>query len=147
MKNSFGIPDIDLEILHYIAHIKKAIDCTVMSSIGMDDLTQAQVELLARLHYGDVNTSTELASCLQVSKANLTGLISRLEKKELLKRATSKEDSRSKIIELTPKGKKLIEKVIPKMFQYFSKFMEEIPNEEKKIMEKNLHFILNKINK
>lgn len=144
-KNLFGISDLDLEIIHCIFHIKKALENQMNRDVETHELSNSQIELLASTAYGDVCTSTELASKLCVSKANLTGLIARLEEKGLLKRDINEDDARSKLITVTAKGQKLVDQIVPNFIKFLSKTLENIPAKEKKSLEKNLKLIMTSI--
>lgn len=146
-KNPFGISDVDLEIIHYIFHIKKALENQMNRDVETYKLSNSQIELLACATYGDFQTSTELAQKLCMSKANLTGLITRLEEKGLIKREISEEDARSKLITVTPRGQKLINEIVPEFMNLFSKILEDIPSKEKQSLEKNLKMILSSLEK
>ncbi|PHR83031.1 MAG: transcriptional regulator [Colwellia sp.] len=50
---------------------------------------------------------SDLAAFLMVSRQNLTGLLSRLESRNLIERTVSSEDSRRRLIRLTEAGQKL----------------------------------------
>src|SRR5690606_19495260 len=89
-KNPFGISDIDLEIIHCIFHIKKALEIHMNKNVETYKLSSSQIELLACSAYTEDNTSTDIAQKMCVSKANLTGLVSRLEEKKLIKREVNK---------------------------------------------------------
>ncbi len=56
---------------------------------------------------------SELCAYLMVSRQNMTGLLSRLEERDVVSRAIDPEDQRSRRITLTPKGKELWAVITP----------------------------------
>ncbi len=60
---------------------------------------------------------SQLGELLLVSKANITGLIDNLERKQLVKRVDAAYDRRVKLAQLTAKGAKLMVRIIPGHFQ------------------------------
>ncbi len=143
--NTYGVPDIDLEIVHCIHHIRKALDAYKALDVAQHGLSTAQVEILANILIDGSGTSSVLSKRLKVSKANLTGMIKRLEEKKLVKRSESKEDGRLKIIELTNKGEKLINTAIPNFILMMSQVLSSVPDNEKRSLASNLTIILDSI--
>ena len=71
------------------------------------DVTPIQYSLLKCLWDNDMQTPTILAQALQMDTSTVTGLIERLERKNLVTREYSMEDRRSICVRLTPEGKSL----------------------------------------
>ena len=79
------------------------------------ELTDVQFHLMMLLahHGGDEGLSqARLSEMMMVNRANVTGLIDRLEKIGMLRRTAAK-DRRYNIIQLTKKGRKLLNKADP----------------------------------
>lgn len=75
-------------------------------------LTQPQYNVLRILYgEGDRLPSLEIASRMITVVPAITGLIDKLEKKELVKRERSEEDRRVWYVKLTKKGEKLIDEM------------------------------------
>ena len=82
-------------------------------------LTVASFNLLMLLKHGkDPDSLTQQAAGerLVVSPSDMTGLIDRLERKGIVRRAPGK-DRRSKRLQITPKGSQLLDKVWPSHLQ------------------------------
>ena len=78
-------------------------------------LSAASFNLLMLLKHGQdpaTFTQQEIGSRLVVSPSDMTGLIDRLEKRQLVRRAPGR-DRRSKLLRITPKGSKLLDEVWP----------------------------------
>ena len=71
------------------------------------DVTPIQYSLLKCLWDNDMQTPTMLAQALQMDASTVTGLIERLERKNLVAREYSVEDRRSISIRLTSEGRSL----------------------------------------
>ena len=76
-------------------------------------LSPASFNLLMLLERGRAAmTQRELGERLVVSPSDMTGLVDRLERKGLVRR-TPGQDRRAKILQITPRGSALVEKVWP----------------------------------
>lgn len=84
-------------------------------SIDRWNLTLPQFDVLAELARADDRgfTFIELSRLLLVTSGNLTGIVDRLERDQLVRREPAIEDRRVIRIRLTPKGRRLTEKMLP----------------------------------
>ena len=79
------------------------------------DITPSQYALLSCLWAQDGRTPSQLAQAMHLDTSSITGILSRLEKKDLIDRVYSQEDRRSVSIHLREEGKALwvqVDKVI-----------------------------------
>ena len=60
---------------------------------------------------GQPRTMSEVANALQCDNSNVTGIVDSLEQKGLVLRRPSEEDRRVKLIELTPEGREVHERL------------------------------------
>ncbi len=93
-----------------VAMKKKAID-----SLKPFGVTDVQLNLLMMLrHQGGTEglSQARLGKLMVVGRANVTGLVDRLERDGLIRR-TETDDRRCNIIQLTDKGRKLLDKIEP----------------------------------
>ena len=74
----------------------------------------------------------ELSERLVVTKSNVVGLIDRMEKQDLVKRNPHPTDRRFNQVVITPKGKKLLEKVEEHYYQEVNSIMTGLATSEKK---------------
>lgn len=78
------------------------------------ECTMPQFDVLAQLaRTEDGLTFSALSERLLVTAGNLTGIVDRLEKLELVRRETNPRDRRQIFIRLTPRGREYCAKVIP----------------------------------
>tara|TARA_Y100000766_G_C18345801_1_gene337034 strand:- start:190 stop:501 length:312 start_codon:yes stop_codon:yes gene_type:complete len=80
--------------------------------------------------------SSDLAQQLQVTKANMTGMISRLEKNGFVQRKECEDDYRVKLLSLTEKGKDFIKSKRPEFFDFVRDPFSSV--NDAKIIEANL---------
>lgn len=82
--------------------LKRCVDI----SLQEDDLTHVQAHLLRILHSAEDQTMTfkELESQLAIAQSTVVGLVTRLEKKELVESFRDDRDKRVKRLRLTEKG-------------------------------------------
>ncbi len=95
-------------------------------------ITDAQFNILMVLKYnGGVQVSQQdLSARLVVHKSNVVGLLDRLESSGLLSRKSDARDRRLNQIVLTPKGKKLVERVEGAYFDEIDRLMSALSAEE-----------------
>ena len=78
------------------------------------NITPQQWAVLAALHEaGEPTTLAAIARTLLVSKQNMTGMISRLEQLSLVERNENPDDLRSARVQLTRRGRGVVEKLRP----------------------------------
>ncbi|MCL7749386.1 MarR family winged helix-turn-helix transcriptional regulator [Halalkalibacter alkaliphilus] len=92
-------------------------------------LTIAQFDLLAQVGALQPISQQELADKLLVSKGNITQMLAKMEKLELILR---KQEWRTKRISLTTKGQRLYEEVIPLQESFQAAQFEKLDRTEKK---------------
>lgn len=85
-------------------------------SIEQWNLTLPQFDVLAELARTDDRgfTFIELSRLLLVTSGNLTGIVDRLERDQLVRREPAPDDRRVIRVKLTAKGRKLNEEMLPK---------------------------------
>jgi DNA-binding MarR family transcriptional regulator len=79
--------------------------------LGRVDLTLPQYTLLYQLMLLGAVSMTEISDRLEITKPAVTNLVDRLEEKKFLKRVPHTEDRRVILLEILPKGKKVITEI------------------------------------
>jgi DNA-binding MarR family transcriptional regulator len=87
-------------------------------------------------------TPAELADAAGVTRATMTGLIDTLERDGLAKRVRDANDRRMMSVNLTPKGRKLLEKILPIHFRDMAETMSPLTEIERKTLVRLLNKIL-----
>ena len=73
----------------------------------------------------------KMSEAKDVTPANITGKVDRLEEKKLVQRKSGKEDRRATIIEITPDGKAIYEKLGRKEHDMIQKSMSQFTKDER----------------
>jgi MarR family transcriptional regulator, organic hydroperoxide resistance regulator len=93
-----------LQLLWAIAHGLASISKRMRATVGVTGPQRLVIRLIGR--YGKAAPG-DLADVLHVHPSSLTGVLKRLEKAQLIKRATDPTDGRRAILTLTPRGQAL----------------------------------------
>ncbi|WKS95400.1 MarR family winged helix-turn-helix transcriptional regulator [Riemerella columbina] len=93
-------------------------------------LTREQWSVLAVLWKSDGCSQQHIADATFRDKPSITRLIDNLEKEQLVERHNAPNDRRLNLIFLTPKGKKMEQKVLKVVNDTISKATENLSNEE-----------------
>lgn len=116
---------IEHEALLNLYYTSICIKKHAMDFFSSYELTDVQFNLMMMIKYhgGDEGLSqARLSEMMMVNRANVTGLIDRLEKIGMVKR-TAAEDRRYNMIQLTSKGRKLLDKANPSYDKEVQKVM------------------------
>jgi DNA-binding MarR family transcriptional regulator len=111
-KDFFSLEHEALLNIYYTSVCIKKRASEYFSAFGLTDV-QFNLMMMLKHHGGaDGLSQARLSEMMMVNRANVTGLIDRLEKAGMVKR-TAAEDRRYNMIQLTTKGTKLLEKADP----------------------------------
>jgi DNA-binding MarR family transcriptional regulator len=136
LKKDFASPAHEaLLSIYYTASImKKRAD----EFFGQFGLTDVQFNLMNLLYYesGKVGglSQAQISDMMLVNRANITSLVDRMEKAELVSRTAHATDRRYNIIKLTAKGKNLYTKVEPHYLKQVESAMASLDAAELKRM-------------
>jgi MarR family 2-MHQ and catechol resistance regulon transcriptional repressor len=104
----------------YFAFVRK--DDRHIRSLG---LTSPQFDVIATLGDTQGMPCRELSEKTLVTKGTLTGVLDRLEARGEIERVPSKDDRRSTIVRLTPKGERLFRRVFPAHIYYMKPYFKQ----------------------
>jgi DNA-binding MarR family transcriptional regulator len=119
VKKDFASPAHEalLSIYYTASLMKKRAD----EFFGQFSLTDVQFNLMNLLYYESGKegglSQAQISDMMLVNRANITSLVDRMEKAELVTRTAHANDRRYNIIKLTSKGKSLYTKVEPHYFE------------------------------
>ena len=108
-------PDLDpapLGIVGRVIVLAQHLEKSVAVALSEHGITLGQFDILATLRrHGPKGgmTPTQLLGCVMLSSGGMTSRLDTLERSEWIVRCPDPNDRRGVIIELTPKGKKLID--------------------------------------
>lgn len=116
-------------LIHDASRLRRTVFDQRLKSMG---ITRSQWWVLSNLsrHDGDGFAQIELARLLDVGKVTLGGLVERLEDNGLVVRVADKEDRRSKRVQMSRKGKALLNKIEVIAIEVNHEIMEGITAEE-----------------
>ncbi|WP_088889928.1 MarR family winged helix-turn-helix transcriptional regulator [Leptolyngbya ohadii] len=98
------------------------------------DLTPAQFDVIATLGNTQGLTMGELGEKTLITKGTLTGVIDRLEKKQIVQRQVLLDDRRSVVVKLTSTGEKLFEQVFPAHIAHLQERFEQLETSELELL-------------
>ncbi len=90
------------------------------------DLTTAQADVIFTLGNTNGRTFKEIGERTLITKGTLTGVIDRLEQKDLVKRVTCTDDRRCVLVSLTAKGKRRFGKEFPRQIAYLKERFDRL---------------------
>ena len=102
------------------------------------DLTREQLHLLNNLDRQKGRTQSEIGGLIEKSPANMTRILDRLEKKNLIVRRDNPEDRRSQLVHLTIEGAELNTEMSRLIKALSSRIEENIDKEDRAVVVKVL---------
>jgi DNA-binding MarR family transcriptional regulator len=122
-------------ILTFIMLLKVAgdLDSAMTSHYAKYGLSYGRFRLLIQLdrNEGEGMHPSELASCVCVKNATVTGLIDGMVKDGLVRREGDPKDRRASRIRLTLKGKRLLKAILPDHFTRLARLMKGLSRAER----------------
>ncbi|MEI4831895.1 MarR family transcriptional regulator [Bacillus sp. FJAT-53711] len=111
--------------------ITKKMKTELLGQLQSSGLTPPQFYILKILsHYG-TSRATELAKIMYVKPSAITVMIDRLIDQELVLRYHDKNDRRVVVIELTAKGKDVVEEAMTARNQHIAKYFSQLEVQER----------------
>lgn len=111
-------------------------------------LSNSELDVLASLHSSDNSENTlsptKLYERLLFSSGGMTKVLKRLEEKEFIVRLDNKEDKRSKLVKLTPKGSEVLTTSLADVIEMEEEMFAHINKEERKSLSNLLFLALQK---
>jgi DNA-binding MarR family transcriptional regulator len=122
--------EIDQEAYNAILATSKVIRRVALRLFVEEGITEPQFQALMLLVEKGSMLMRKMSDEMHVTPANVTGIMDRLEEKSLVRRTSGKEDRRATIIEITPEGKALYERVAIKKADMLQKALATFTKEE-----------------
>lgn len=108
--------DIEDHIVASIRRIIRAIDLQSRRLLDRYELTGPQLATLREAHRMGQPSTSALARSVHLSQPTVSGILSRLERRGLIRRARSAGDRRSVVVSVTPEGERLLDEA-PSLLQ------------------------------
>ena len=133
--NSKSSLNVRREFMGTLRDIQLQFSRIYVCILNRADLTLPQYTLLTSLSRVEPMTMTEASERLHITKPAVTHLVDLLEKKKCLKRAAHEKDRRVYLLEVTPKGRRIVQETQDQMFKYLLESFEPLRESEKKVIE------------
>lgn len=124
-----NINELEKSIFEYVDKIRDVLSAEIWQNILLD-CTKNELLLLWLIYRQKEVTMTQAAEYIHVPLNTATGIVSRMEKRNLLLRKRSEEDKRVVTLQLDSQGKIQIEQIMVKILFYGKRIMEDLSNEE-----------------
>lgn len=119
--------------IYYSASCIKKKAGEFLRPFGLTDVQFNLMMLLKYQSYQDEGLSQALLSSMMlVNRANITSLVDRMEKVDLVIRTPAPSDRRSNIVKLTSRGKKLLAKIEPLYTQEVKRIMAVLKQDDQR---------------
>lgn len=119
-------PEISDEVLIALRKIIQAIDLNSKKLVKRVGLTGPQLVILQYISSAKRISVGEVAKNVSLSQGTVTGIIERMEKRDLVTRQRGRQDKRRVMVEVTKTGKKLLASAPPVMQESFLKKFKKI---------------------
>ena len=107
-----------MPVLYELVRAYQAFESYSAAHIRTLGLTAPQFDIVATLGNTDGMSFKELGEKTLITKGTLTGVIDRLEAKDIVRRVASPSDGRSQLVQLTGAGEALFVRVFPAHVSY-----------------------------
>lgn len=134
--NELGISQETFQIIvDYIEEVKELLSSDLWENIFLNCSKNEVLIFWLLYQRGEVNM-TEIAEYIHIPLNTATGIIDRMEKKELVARTRSKEDKRVVLVGFSEKGMTQFQNLINEMLYYGTKVMSSLTGEEMQLFYK-----------
>ena len=117
-----------------LARVYQAFSACSETHLRQLGLTSAQFDVIASLGNKTGLSMGEIGEKTLITKGTLTGVIGRLEQKQLVQREVPPDNRRSVIVHLTPEGEALFEQVFPAHIAYLKERFERLEPSELELL-------------
>src|SRR5437868_5969174 len=125
------MPDAERDLVSGVIQLANLLTRRLGPLFERAKITPQQWSILATLDTSDsAMTLAGLARKLMVSKQNMTGMIARLEQLGLAERHDDPNDLRSSRVQLSRRGRAVVEKFRPLYEQWRAKLGQDVPERE-----------------
>ncbi|MGC2456654.1 MAG: MarR family transcriptional regulator [Gallionellaceae bacterium] len=124
-----------IPLLRELARAYQAFEAYSAAHVRTLGLTPSQFDIVATLGNTDGMSFKELGEKTLITKGTLTGVVDRLQFKNLVKRVASPSDGRSQIVKLTRKGEGLFDRIFPAHMSHVDRAFTSLSQSELDEME------------
>lgn len=127
-----------------VSHLHRTTVENYMNRCNMG-ISPAQHRILITIAHNNRVNQKELAKMLEVSPATVTICLKKLVKENYIKKESLENDNRYNILEVTEKGKKIIDKSVKSISEIDNKMFDNFSEEELRIFSGYLNRIYNNL--
>jgi DNA-binding MarR family transcriptional regulator len=130
-----------------LLRVSNLVDNKIEALVKSHNLQRAEFSALATLRRSPMPyclSPTALYQSMVFSSGGLTKVLNRLNQAELIERVDNPEDKRSKLVQLTNKGKQLIEIVMPELHHKERGVLSVLSPDEQQLLDSFMRRILEK---
>jgi DNA-binding MarR family transcriptional regulator len=129
-------------VIRSIRRITRAIDLYSKKLASTCELTGPQLAALRALTAEGSMSLTQLADCISLSLPTVSGIVDRLEARELVCRERQSDDKRRVLVRLTPTGRGIARRAPPALQESFSRKFHALPEQRQKALDEALKEIV-----
>jgi DNA-binding MarR family transcriptional regulator len=123
------------ETYNAVISTQRAIKQATLVLVSAESLTHPQYQALREIaKKNGAMLMREISDAMLVTPANVTGIVDRLEEKGLVIRKVSQGDRRATIVELTPEGRAVQERVAKKQGQLVQRALGAFTQDEQRTL-------------
>lgn len=119
-----------IQIAYLIREVYSKLNQSIEREFKDTGLTVPQIMIIQLLSKNEELKVSQISSMMSLTNSTVSGIIDRLEKNDMVNRCRSQEDRRIVYIELTEKGKGLIEDFRDVINTYFDKVFKDASDQE-----------------
>jgi DNA-binding MarR family transcriptional regulator len=124
----------DEQVMLALRAIMREVDLHSRFLIRHYGLTGPQLIILSRLATFGAMSITQLSHAVNLGQATMTGVLERMEQKNLILREKSSQDKRKVVVRLTDDGRTILEKAPPMLHETFTHRFNELENWERSLI-------------
>jgi len=102
------------------------MEARISADLRSADLTLARFHVLVALAKEGPMSQQKLADHLLVTKGNVVGLIDKLSARGLVERQSSATDRRVNVLRVTPSGRRMVERILPRQMHLIASLMQPL---------------------
>jgi len=126
--------EVDQEAYNSIIATYKVMRQSTLGLFSDEGLTESQFQALFLLAKSGPMLMRKMSDAMLVTPANITGIVDRLEEKKMVRRTPSKGDRRVTIIEITPEGRTVGDRLGKKKSELVQKALMAFTKDEQKTL-------------
>jgi len=112
----------------------RTLQAVIKKDIGSHGMRTSDFAILEALYHKGRQTIRQISEAVLINTGSITYVIDKLENKNLLERSNCSKDRRVVYIQLTEKGKSLMDDIFPKHQKVIEELFDEVTESDKQIL-------------